>query len=566
MPAYSEYSTDLMGGATTPAVQTPSVLASVGENYHPGFLKVQEAYLGSAFKGVGTAYFNVNELISRTWDDGSPTLTEEEWKNSDLFRPGLQYHEGLTEGSARRRADIFDDIRYREFVMGKATNAQRAAGFLTALIGGTFEPQNFVSGVAAAGLLGPGALFARSLPRAYGMTLGSIVKSKRSIAQAVGFGAVSGAVGDVIVEPVNYAGAKSFGEEYTASDVLMNIGQSALFGGAFEGGAQFIKNRRSTRTDRINEFDSTIAQLSEDVIPDASGQRRYSIAQKYSEIYGPVLNSEFDAFRFNILGSENATNPEFSTRSLVDFAPERTIHWATDSVAYHGDFNTEAYDASAIWYEADRVQLSWQPNGEPMTVSRAEVLEWLSKPPAERPNNPDIQNAVQYIFQDNRVIMNAGDPVHTGVMDFEASRFLSWVYQDPMFQDRGFSPEQSGNARDARTPVGDVGSIPKTAIPEITLEQLGLKGMQEDLHLTEPDDWYTREPIESVARTGSKMEETGANDLARVQAELADYIDALGDAAPEDLLAMADELRDRGIEIDNMMDAVVVCALRTFED
>jgi hypothetical protein len=565
MPSYAEYSSDLTGVPSTPGIQTPNVLAGREVNYKPGFWEVQQAFLGSAYQGEGTAYFNLNELSNRVIPDASPVLTEPEWKESELYRPGLKYYDGMTQNEARNRADIHDDIRQREFVIEKATGAQKAAGFLSALIGGAAEPQNVASGVVASAVLGPAgpvASFAKALPGAYGTTLGSLFKAKRTIKGAIGYGAVTGAVGDALVEPLNYSAAKSFGEPYDSADVLMNIGQSALFGGLFEGGAQYLRNRRSTRVDTINEFDSVLTQLSSDEMPDPSGQRRFSMVNKYHKEYGPELNWEFDNLRFVMLDNERGLNikDRDKTPGLLEFIPDRVIHWAIDSEDYHVQFNGDVYEASPLRYKSDELEIYWPGNTEPTRIKRETVLEWLSKAPDERTSNADVEDSLRYVFKDNEAIMNAGDPVHTGVMDPEAARFLSWMYQDPIFEGRVPTVDSVRSGRSAQTPLDDIGHVPKADVESNTFDSISGEGVDADLYPEGDRLSETREPYDIG---DMDADEPGAIELAKVQSELDALIQTTGDSLPEDLLALSDELRDRGETIDDMMNAVVVCALRT---
>ncbi len=588
MPSYAEYSTDLTGVPSTPGVQTPNVLAGREANYKPGFWEVQQAYLTSAYKGEGTAYFNLSELSNRVIPDASPVLTEPEWKESELYRPGLQYYDGMTQNEAKNRADIHDDIRQREFIIEKATGAQKAAGFLTALIGGAAEPQNVASGIAVsaafsptgplAAIAGPASTFAKALPRAYGMTLGPLFKAKRTVRQAVAYGVVTGAVGDALIEPLNYAAAKSFGEPYDSADVLMNLAQSALFGGLFEGGAQYLKNRRSiredkttqtppieskvsTRVDTINEFDSVITQLSNDEVPDPSGQRRFSMVNKYYKEYGPELNQEFDTLRFIMF--DNMDKGVFfegreDSPGFFDFLPERVIHWAIDSEEYHTKFNGDVYDQSNLRYLDDKLDISWSDE-EVTSISRRDLIDRLSLRPEEREPNPDIDDLLRVIFEDDKFIMDAGDTVHTGVMSPEVARFISWVYREPTFEGAVPSIDSVRSERNAHTPIEELGYVPKNDDPQDTLTSVSEHGIDEDLY---PMGGETKEPVDISVPD----EEPGAAELMKVQTELDNLIQESEGAVSEDLLDLAEDLRDRGEMIDDMMNTVVVCALRTADE
>lgn len=78
-------------------------------------------------------------------------LTEEEFKQSEFFREGLDYLPGETTVSARIRAANYDREQYNSTVLSRSSNAQYAGAFVTTLPLGIAEPQSLALGIATTG-------------------------------------------------------------------------------------------------------------------------------------------------------------------------------------------------------------------------------------------------------------------------------------------------------------------------------------------------------------------------------------------------------------------------------
>lgn len=177
---------------------------------------------------LGAAVAVIKDQQANDFNPG-PHLTQQEWKNSEWFRPGLSApKEGINENQAKINADRIDAKNARESALSRMT-----PGFLSStsrLIGGTL---GFALGNAPAlaffpeisavteGLLGTdAALGINTLARLGGRAVG---------------GAVAGAVTDIPNAVSRVAADNFFGEDTSIMSAIGEIGTMAALGGVLHG-------------------------------------------------------------------------------------------------------------------------------------------------------------------------------------------------------------------------------------------------------------------------------------------------------------------------------------------
>jgi hypothetical protein len=232
----------------------------------PSTGQVASAYISDVFQGNGSLQQDIQRADFNNSLDTENAISPDEWKLSDNYRPGLNYYPGMTDKAAAILAQSEDDRKNREFVMGRASGWQTAAGFGAALGAGIFEPKNLASG-AVAGMLTEG--------------LGEVVPAfKRVIAiggeigkyKALAIrGATEGALATALTEPSNRESAKIMQSDYTMADSLLNFTLSTALGGALHAGiakfkdvrAEGIKTPSEVPEVKVKEFDSALGQMAE---------------------------------------------------------------------------------------------------------------------------------------------------------------------------------------------------------------------------------------------------------------------------------------------------------------
>lgn len=152
--------------------------------------------------------------------DVSKFLSREEWEESPHYRKGLSFPDGVKEPVAKILAERYDERAHREDVLSRGPTSWLAypARFGVALAASLLDPLN----VAAAFVpVVSQARFAGLLARA-GKSLEAARFAK---------GAIEGAAGAALVEPVVYGAARMEQEDYTMADTLANIAFGTVFGG-----------------------------------------------------------------------------------------------------------------------------------------------------------------------------------------------------------------------------------------------------------------------------------------------------------------------------------------------
>ena len=205
MPYYTNEIIPTTGGMEQFARQyDPSLSVIFGESLMEGFRDLTPALAKS-----------LTELKYA----GGAVYSEEEWNNSEFFREGLKFDEGMTEGQARLLAERSDQNQRYADLMARTSFGGAAVGFGGLLVGSIPDPINFIPWL---GMVKKGK------------QIHTLLKAT-SRAKAIRKGGVEAAVGATVFQPLYGVEKVSYQEEYDYQMALMDIGISAGIGSAFGG-------------------------------------------------------------------------------------------------------------------------------------------------------------------------------------------------------------------------------------------------------------------------------------------------------------------------------------------
>ena len=197
-------------------------------------------YLGLAFDEA----IDDNPIIGRVFDQvridylrSKGAREEEEWWNPDRIsematKMGVKASSipqgGLPESAAKFLLNRQYERKQRRAAIDRAENSwtNLGAGFAAGLGGSMLDPLNMAS--AFVPVVNP-ARYASMLAKASGPGARFLTR--------LGVGAAEGAVGAVLVEPINVALADVMGDDYGMADALVNLGFGTVLGGGLQAGA-----------------------------------------------------------------------------------------------------------------------------------------------------------------------------------------------------------------------------------------------------------------------------------------------------------------------------------------
>ena len=230
----------------------------------PTTSEVLGAFIEEAFQGEGTLVQDIAASNIRKQERRGEPITQKTWKESNNFREGLSWYEGMTKKSAETLAKIEDERNERQNIFDRASGIQKGFGIGTQLITGIFEPKNFHSGqIAAIATAGVGS----AAP-----TIGRLVSTK-TVRGAATRGAVEGTLAAGFSEISSRESSRIVQGDYTMADTLMNFGLSMVLGAGIGAGAKGLEKRargkrfeeiQQFRVDRdiaVKEFDTSLGQM-----------------------------------------------------------------------------------------------------------------------------------------------------------------------------------------------------------------------------------------------------------------------------------------------------------------
>lgn len=243
-------------------------------------------------------------------------LTADEWKDSEYFRKGLKFPEGVQESVAQIIADRKDDENFRKLVLsrGRGGFGETAATFSAGIAASLLDPIN----VASAFIPIVGAARFTILTGKLGLTGARATK-----------GVIEGAVGAALVEPIVLAAAIQEQADYNSLDSLLNITFGGILGGGLHvaGGKVIDIARRTSIPDRELKLRTAIAHAQEgksvNIGPiDDTGTR----VDMHPTENRPLTPDELDASKFKQKAREIITGTKKqnakSVEPEIDIVPE----------------------------------------------------------------------------------------------------------------------------------------------------------------------------------------------------------------------------------------------------
>ena len=228
---------------------------SLAQDVNATKIEISEGRAGSVLSSYSQS--TIEELRS------SPKLSREQWEQSENFREGVEYYDGMTEFSAQVLAETNDDQNRRDFILSQASGAAKGFGIGFAFVTGLFEPKNLAAGIATS-LIVPGAGAAIAPVRTLLKSANRIGKYKALTIR----GGIEGGVAASIIEPGNLDSAKILQQDYGFTDSLTNFTLSIGLGALLPVTATKIRailqrrRRLGAQMQNLDELDAAITQMS----------------------------------------------------------------------------------------------------------------------------------------------------------------------------------------------------------------------------------------------------------------------------------------------------------------
>lgn len=308
---------------------------SLVDSYAPSTNQVTGAFIDEAFEGVGT--LEADFRASAIENAGGASLTSEGYKESEYFRTGIDYYDGMTTGAAQLLAENQDEVDKRNFIIGRASTGQQVLGFGASFIAGMAEPKNLGIGIATA-LVG-GAVISRvgSVRRMYQLSMRA-----RKFQTRAGVGALEGLVASAALEPSNIDSAKILQQDYGMADSVMNVALSTVLGAGLNSVPGFIGDKMKLRklnrvtpelqAELLDEVDMALGQASQSKQVDVSSVEKTNQAKLSNADVATKAQGVEHAVRYTDT-TEFATLTK-GTKVLGDDGKPQIVYHGTDA-----DFN-----------------------------------------------------------------------------------------------------------------------------------------------------------------------------------------------------------------------------------
>ncbi len=219
-----------------------------------------------------------SELFAHYSNLSNVNLNKEEWKESEWFRKGIKWEEGMTDGKAQALADLYDDRRYRDSLMQRYQGAKALPGFGIMMSAQFLDPVNYIP------IVGWGAKAATLLKLGKYAKLGRLGKAGEAgirtaaefrrlgpVKSAALVGATDAFVGTAITEPFIISSLRSQGEAVGWNDAVLDIAMAPFIGALFGGGMAALFDTRvgAMRRSPI-ETKQNVAKVMEAAVGDVS--------------------------------------------------------------------------------------------------------------------------------------------------------------------------------------------------------------------------------------------------------------------------------------------------------
>ncbi len=233
---------------------------------------------------------------------------------------------GLTDAQAEMLVTLRRDRQEGEDVISRASGV---ANFVGGVGGGFADPaMGFLNFVPIVGASREAAIIARASARS-----GALGR----LGARAAVGAVEGAVGGVMSAPLTGLVKEGLGDDYTMEDALAEIGTSAVFGGAIQGGTGALADAVAKLADRssrgwIKKHFGTESLEWKKIEEQDKALREALAPEKTAEIDAEVVRAADDAEAVVRL-EEPAATPERVSQAVRDALGDRPILRAADEGA-----------------------------------------------------------------------------------------------------------------------------------------------------------------------------------------------------------------------------------------
>jgi len=288
-------------------VANPDLLPDVIENYQPSTLDslAVEFQAGREGPGTGVALEESGVIEPRSQFYAAPksgivppkppSISEDEWKASEWFRPDVQYFPGMTKEGAAVLAKRRDKNTYAAFIDERESSFQKTLGIPAMLAGSLTDPVNVGLSVIPV----PG-LESANLTARLGVNGARAVK-----------GFAQGAVGNLYAEPLAYATASVRQEEYGMVDSLVNLTMGGFVGSTLHlAGGKFADWQETRKPDvsldaHMETVNAAVNQLEEGIDINVEPIVRRAEEIKADRVAVPderliALETERQAIRYNV--------------------------------------------------------------------------------------------------------------------------------------------------------------------------------------------------------------------------------------------------------------------------
>lgn len=199
---------------------------------------------------------------------------EDAFKNSEFYRPGIQFSSGMNNVRARILSENYDKRReWERVIQGGDDNGPwwyTPLGFGAGIIGSIPDPINLIP-FSGGGITGA---------RLAGMS------ARQVLSQSLKRGAFEGAVGNFISSGYAAADLNKKGENMGAQDILLDTVFGGIAGPVFHGAGAFISRGRARAGMRTNT-DALIAALDDDS----------PFRGQFADTFSAMQRGEADAYR-----------------------------------------------------------------------------------------------------------------------------------------------------------------------------------------------------------------------------------------------------------------------------
>lgn len=315
---------------------------------------------------------------------------EDEWRQSEFYRPGLDYEQGMTRELAKMQADAYDKEKYSEEMSRRSSVFNEVVGFFGSVAGSALDPLNYVP-------------FVGMLPKAL-----KGAAATKSVTKSALRNAFEGGIGAAVMQPalgsVRQDLQLDYDAGYAAHDIAAGIGAGLVFGAAGGYIAKRLGGLEVDPKDPTNVKDAEAPPLAEfvpfsvrDVDRQIADMRQ--VIQDYDNngtITQPVTSTKARGYNIRDVGRgdlmEGAFRPLIKRADVFKVQPRTVPQADLDGMIYSGRLNQFGSKVKYEVVEAGRLITSQSEKfPERLAKLSKETAEQTKQKIAEIASNPDYQ-------------------------------------------------------------------------------------------------------------------------------------------------------------------------------